>query len=84
MAVMPITVGAIRKVRADKRKQAQNLTVKKAYKKAVLAIKKKTTEKNLALAFSKMDKAVKSGVIHRNKAARLKSRLSVLVRKKRS
>jgi small subunit ribosomal protein S20 len=82
MAIMPITVGAIRKLRADKRKAVINLQVKKSLKEAVSRMRKKQTEKNLRDLFMKADRAVKSRVIHKNKAARLKSRLSALVKKK--
>jgi small subunit ribosomal protein S20 len=82
MAAMPITVGAVRKLRADKRKSQINLQVKTTLKGAVSLMRKKPTEKNLKELFVKADRAVKSGVIHKNKAARLKSRLSALVKKK--
>ena len=82
MAIMPVTVGALRKLRADQRKAAINLRVRKALKEAVSVMRKKPTEKNLKDLSSKADKAVKSKVIHKNKAARLKSRLSALVKKK--
>jgi small subunit ribosomal protein S20 len=82
MAVMPITVGAIRKLRADKLKAVINLKVKKALKEAVSLMRKKPTEKNLKDLFMRADRAVKGRVIHKNKAARLKSRLSALVKKK--
>jgi small subunit ribosomal protein S20 len=82
MAIMPITVGALRKLRADKRKTAVNLKVKKALREAVSLMRKKPTEKNLREVYVTADRAVKNKVIHKNKAARLKSRLSTLVKKK--
>jgi small subunit ribosomal protein S20 len=81
MAVMPITVGAIRKLKADKRKTVINLKVKKSLKEVVSRMRKKPTEKNLKDLFVWADRAVKRRVIHKNKAARLKSRLSALVKK---
>ncbi len=45
-------------------------------RKAVAAKKKDEAIKLLSLAYKQLDKAVKKHVIHRNKAARLKSRLS--------
>lgn len=80
---MPQTTGAIRKLRADKKKSAINLKIKKALKEAVLLMRKKPTEKNLKQLFIRVDRAVKKNVIHDNKASRLKSRLSLLVNKKR-
>ena len=80
---MPITLGAIRKQRADKIKADINLRVKSAYKDAVRLMRKKATAKNLIAVFSKVDRAAKSHVIHKNKAARLKSRLSKLLDNKK-
>jgi len=77
---MPATVGAIRKLRADKRKAAVNLKTKTSYKAAVSKVRRKATVKNLREVFSKLDRAVKAGVIARNKAARLKSRLAKRVK----
>jgi small subunit ribosomal protein S20 len=79
---MPVTVGALRKLKADRRKTKINLRVSKALKAAVSGMRKKPTEKKLAQAYSKLDRASKLGVIHKNKAARLKSRLTALVKKK--
>ena len=78
---MPIIKSAIKKVRKDKTRTARNkkreLNVKSLIKKA------KTTKaaKDLQLVFSALDKAVKVKLIHPNKAARLKSRLSKLSKK---
>ncbi len=46
------------------------------YKSLVKKAKTSPTEKNLAAAFSSIDKAAKHHVIHANKAARLKSSLT--------
>ncbi len=79
---MPITVGAIRKQRADVRKAAINRAVKARYKEAVHDVRVKPTAKSLSEAFKQLDRAAKSKTIHKNKAARLKSRLSKLLAKK--
>ncbi len=73
---MPITKGAIRKQKADKRKAKINLAVRKSVVKAVSLARKQPTEKNLKAMFSKLDRAVKVRIIHKNKAARLKARIS--------
>lgn len=78
---MPITKGAIRKQRADKRKAAINDRVRQVYKAAIKKMRQKPTPKALTDAFQKLDRAAKSHVIHANKAARLKSRLSKLLPK---
>lgn len=73
---MPIIRSAIKKVRKDKIRTAHNkkreLTLKSLIKKA------RTTKsaKDLQAVFSALDKAVKVNLIHKNKSARLKSRLS--------
>lgn len=43
---------------------------------AVKAARKQPTVKTVALAYSRIDRAAKKGVIHKNKAARLKSKLT--------
>lgn len=78
---MPITVGAIRKERADKRKKTLNLKNKTAFKEALTAMRKKPTPGNLKKVFSLVDRASKKHTIHQNRASRLKSRLSKLLHK---
>ncbi len=73
---MPVTKQAIKKVRQDKRKTLINLKIKQAYKKAVRDFVKKPTEAGLTGVFKSLDKAAKGNVIHKNRASRLKSRLS--------
>lgn len=79
---MPITKGAIRKQRADVRKQAVNLRIKRSVREAVAKMRKKPTAGNLVKVFSSVDRAAKKGVVAKNKAARWKSRLSRLVKRK--
>jgi small subunit ribosomal protein S20 len=79
---MPITLGAIRKQRADKRKAVVNLRVKSGLREVVAQMRKKPSKAILATVFRRLDRAAKSGVVHENKAARLKSRLSKLLTKK--
>ncbi len=77
---MPIIKQAIKKVRADKRKTLINLRKKRAYKRAIVAFRKNPTKKALRLVYQALDKAAKTNVIHKNKAARIKSRLSKLLK----
>ena len=77
---MPVTKQAIKKVRQDERKAGFNLRLKKAYKKAVHDFRKNPSAKGLTDVFSKLDRAAKTNVIHKNTASRLKSRLSKLVK----
>lgn len=78
---MPITVGAIRKLRADKRKRSINLKIRSAFKRTITQTRKKPTPTNLKSAFSLLDRAAKKNTIHKNRASRLKSRLAKLLRK---
>ncbi|MDO8618491.1 MAG: 30S ribosomal protein S20 [Candidatus Daviesbacteria bacterium] len=76
---MPIIKSAIKKVRKDKLRTARNkkreLSVKSLLKKARIS----KSPKDLQAVFSALDKAAKVKLIHPNKSARLKSRLSKLV-----
>jgi len=76
---MPIIKSAKKQVKNTKRNHTQNLKYKEAMKKAVAAYYKekntKRKEKKLSLAYSAIDKAAKINLIHKNKAARLKSDL---------
>jgi len=73
---MPITTSAKKKMRADARKRVTNLKQKILVKKAVKSARLTPTPEALRSAQKALDKAVKTHVIHRNKAARLKSRLA--------
>ncbi len=73
---MPIIKSAIKKVRKDKVRTARNKKRGGVLKSLVKKARESKTTKNLQLAFSALDKAAKVKLIHPNKAARLKSRLS--------
>ncbi len=91
---MPITKSAKKARRQSARRKVQNTIRKDAYKGAIKTYKKLVTAKNmdperageanakLALAYKALDKAAKTGAIKKNKAARLKSRLTKLVKSK--
>ncbi|MBI2326844.1 30S ribosomal protein S20 [Candidatus Curtissbacteria bacterium] len=80
---MPVTKQAIKKVRQDRRKTVYNLRVKKIYKATVSAFGKKPTIAGLSAVYRALDRAAKVNVIHKNKASRLKSRLSKLIKVKK-
>ncbi len=73
---MPVIKSAIKKLKQSIKHEAQNRSVKRQFKELVDAFKKTPTAKAYAAAVSALDKAAKNNVIHKNKAARLKSRLS--------
>lgn len=77
--IMPILKSAIKKVRKDKERTARNQKREVALKGLIKNVRKSKTDKDLKLAFSALDKAAKVKLIHPNKSARLKSRLSKLV-----
>ena len=83
MAGMPVTVGAIRKLRSDKKRTQTNLRVKNSVRDVVAKMRRKPTEANLKAVFTNVDRAARKNVITKNKAARLKSRLSKLLSKKK-
>lgn len=76
---MPITKSAIKALRRDKRRTEINKPIKSRYKKAVKRVRQKTSLESLKIAYSALDKAAKKKVIHKNKAARLKSKLAKLL-----
>lgn len=80
---MPIIKSAIKKVRKDKARTSHNNKREAALKKAVKQVRKNPSAKTLNVVFSSLDKAAKVHLIHHNKAARLKSRLSKLLNNKR-
>lgn len=73
---MPIIRSAKKKMRSDNRKKEYNLRRKSTIKQAIKAVEKEPTKENFSIAQKALDKAAKTNVIHKNKAARLKSRLS--------
>jgi len=79
---MPVTKSAKKALRTAERRHEENLIQRDTYKKAVKAVRKAalTGTGSIAELFSKaqstLDRAAKNNTIHKNKAARLKSRLA--------
>ena len=73
---MPIIQSAIKKVRKDKLRTARNKKREDALKILIKRVRTTKAVKDIQAAFSALDKAAKVKLIHPNKAARLKSRLS--------
>lgn len=85
---MPITKSAKKALRQSVRRHARNLKRKEAYKKLVGELRKMTTAGKtkeakdlLPKLYAALDKAAKTNAVKKNKASRLKSRLSRLVAK---
>lgn len=77
---MPVIKSAIKKLRQDKKREKQNNILRDTVKTAVRQAKKTKSGKNISKAIGTVDKAAKNNIIHKNKAARLKSTLSKIVR----
>lgn len=76
---MPVTRSAKKALRVSRKKAQVNQRIRTAYKAAVKAVRENPTAENLKKATSALDRAAKKGIIHTNKAARLKSRLAKLL-----
>ena len=77
---MPLTKSAIKALRRDKRRTEINKPIKSLYKRVVNQCYKSPSLENIKRAYSILDKTAKKGVIHKNKAGRLKSKLAKLVK----
>jgi len=79
---MPITQSAKKALRQNKKRNTKNTASRIALKLAVkefkrlLATEKDAAEKYLADLMSRIDKSVNAKIIKKNKASRMKSRLS--------
>jgi len=80
---MPITKSAIKALRQSNRKHARNIVQSDAYKKIIKEIKKLVlagkqvdAQKLLSGLYAAVDKAAKTNVIKKNKASRIKSRIT--------
>ncbi len=78
---MPVTKTAKRALRSSKRKTIINKRIIAQLEIAIRKAEKTKTGKAVREAISLADKSAKTNVIHRNKAARIKSRLSSLEKK---
>lgn len=76
---MPLLKSAIKKVRKDKLRTERNKKRGTVLKGLIKKVRSSKAEKDLQSAFSALDKATKVKLIHPNKSARLKSRLSKLI-----
>lgn len=77
---MPITKRAIKKLRHDRVLTKQKARFRANLTTIVKKARKSPTQKTLTAAMSALDKAVKRHLIHRNAAARTKSRLAKLLK----
>lgn len=80
---MPNIKSAMKRMRSNAKKTDVNAVVTtsmrtaiKKFEKEVNAGNKEAADNNLNIAIQRIDKAMSSGLVHKNKAARLKSRLT--------
>lgn len=76
---MPILKNAKKALRASNRKAVVNAVVRATMRTAVRKMQLNPSVELMNSAYSSIDKAVKSNLVHRNKAARMKSALSKLI-----
>jgi small subunit ribosomal protein S20 len=78
---MPITKSAIKALRQDKRRTSVNKPIRTRVKTTSDAVTEKPSLETVSAAFSAIDRAAKKHIMHKNKAARLKAKLSKLLKK---
>lgn len=77
---MPVIKSAIKKARRDKKVEKINDDFRVELQSVIKKAKKIKTAQAVSKAFSLIDKGVKRNIIHKNKAARLKSTFSRLAK----
>lgn len=73
---MPIIKSAKKRVKVANKAAVRNSKTKRSLKNALKSFRKKPAAAVHSTAQSELDKAVKKGVMHKNKAARLKKQLA--------
>jgi small subunit ribosomal protein S20 len=73
---MPLIKSAKKRVRTAKKAAVRNSKTKRNLKSSLKLFSKSPSAKTQSSAQSNLDKAVKKGLVHKNKAARQKSRLA--------
>jgi len=80
---MPVTSSAIKKDRQDKKARQRNRALRddfkiasKNFRKLILAGNIKEAAEALKVAYSKIDRAAKKNILHKNNANRKKSKLA--------
>ncbi len=71
---MPIIKSAKKRVRSTHKATARNTRTKRSLRGAIKTFSKTPSAKSHSSLSSEIDKALKKGVLHKNKAARLKKR----------
>ncbi len=79
---MPVIKSAKKKLRVDKKRESANKKMEAFINLVIKKAQRKPTPGSVSDAFKAIDKGVKKDIYHKNKAARIKSRLSKLISKK--
>lgn len=78
---MPVTKSAKKKLRVDKKREKSNSRWEVKLKDLLKKARKAPTKESITAVFKLADKASKQNIIHKNKAARIKSTISKLLPK---
>lgn len=76
---MPVIKSAKKKLRKDRKREIVNKNLKNLLKKNIKLAEKNPSEANIRKAVKIIDKTAKKNIIHKNKAARIKSKLAKLL-----
>ena len=79
---MPNIKSAKKRMRSNAKKADVNTLITSSMRTAIKKFEKDVNANNLNIAIQSIDKAMSSGKIHKNKAARLKSRLTKMMNNK--
>lgn len=78
---MPVTKSAKKKLKQDKKRTESNEQLKELFKSLVKKARKNPTPESVRVATQVADKSAKKGLIHHNKANRVKASLAKLLPK---
>lgn len=81
---MPVTKSAKKKLRQDKKRELKNSRIENLVKKSIKKVRRELSKSTFENAVKTIDKATQKNIIAKNKAARIKSRLSKLFKNKKS
>ncbi len=77
---MPVIKSAKKKLKVDRKRESANKKMESFINLVIKKAQKKPTQESVRKAFSALDKGVKKDIFHKNKGARIKSRLSKLLK----
>ena len=73
---MPVIKSAIKKLRKDRKREKHNDVIRASVKSAISKAKKDKKPESVREAIVLVDKATKRNILHKNKASRVKSKLT--------